>query len=490
MNRNKVLGIFLTVSALISLCHGWDVQVSESVTAVDGSCVTLPCSTSPHSDVVWYLSITGRDPIVYSSNTGDITDSFRRRTSVSGDPAQGDCSLKIDRVRSDDNGEILYPWIHPDTGNQYHYTKINVEKPRTPEISIESSQVEGTLFSAHCAVQHSCPSSPPSVQWFGLSILSDSVTTTKNQDGLWTSVTQAQFRPNHQDHEKSLSCQSSYSGKTLCSNALKINVFYAPTNVRITGTEGAIIEGKSVSLTCTSNSNPPPIDYEWYLNQVFSTNQSKAEFFLEQVKRDTSVSCTARNSYGRGQSEETELKVHFPPTILLDSACSDWTGGMRCVCRAEAEPRASITWMVNGSSFLPPNFTALANYTGRVTVSELTGPLTLNVSCEASNYLDRSSYEIPMHQPLSGGTVGFILAAVLFVVLGIVVVAVICLKKRRKPLSADSSKRSHTDLSGLHTRKCETDETIYMNDTGHLYTDTMRHHPTQKNEIDVIYENY
>uniref|UniRef100_A0A8B9L6T5 Ig-like domain-containing protein n=1 Tax=Astyanax mexicanus TaxID=7994 RepID=A0A8B9L6T5_ASTMX len=405
--------LIVSISALISLCHGWDVQVSESVTAVDGSCVTLPCSTSPHSDVVWYLSITGRDPIVYSSNTGDITDSFRRRTSVSGDPAQGDCSLKIDRVRSDDNGEILYPWIHPDT-------------------------VEGTLFSAHCAVQHSCPSSPPSVQWFGLSILSDSVTTTKNQDGLWTSVTQAQFRPNHQDHEKSLSCQSSYSGKTLCSNALKINVFLnsfliyiiyyistdAPTNVRITGTEGAIIEGKSVSLTCTSNSNPPPIDYEWYLNQVFSTNQSKAEFFLEQVKRDTSVSCTARNSYGRGhlvclkRTMTVEIKrwsssrslvwfscVSVPPTILLDSACSDWTGGMRCVCRAEAEPRASITWMVNGSSFLPPNFTALANYTGRVTVSELTGPLTLNVSCEASNYLDRSSYEIPMHQPLSGGTV-------------------------------------------------------------------------------------
>ncbi|KAG9283786.1 B-cell receptor CD22-like isoform X1, partial [Astyanax mexicanus] len=215
-----------TVSVLICLCHGWDVKVPESVTAVEGSCVTLPCKTSSHSHVVWYWDITGRDPIVYSSNNGDITDNFRGRTSVPGDPAEGDCSLRIDRVRPEDNDKKLYPWIHPDTGNNDCHAGLCffTVKPEKPHISMENQQVEGKLFSATCSIRHSCPSSLPLVEWIGLSSVSNSVITTKDQDGLWTSVFQAKFKPTLQDHEKYLSCQSTFSSQTMSSKKLQINV--------------------------------------------------------------------------------------------------------------------------------------------------------------------------------------------------------------------------------------------------------------------------
>uniref|UniRef100_W5K5A9 Immunoglobulin domain-containing protein n=1 Tax=Astyanax mexicanus TaxID=7994 RepID=W5K5A9_ASTMX len=207
-----------TVPLLICLCHGRDVQVPESVTAVEGSCVTLPCSTSSHSHVVWYLSISGKDPIVYSRNSGDITDSLRGRTSIPGDPSQGDCSLRIDRVRSKDNSASLNP-AAPDFGLYF----LTV-KPENPYISMDSQQVDGKLFSTTCSIRHSCPSSPPPVEWLGLSSVSNSVITTKDQDGLWTSVFQAKFKPTLQDHEKNLRCRSIFSSQTTYSNALQINV--------------------------------------------------------------------------------------------------------------------------------------------------------------------------------------------------------------------------------------------------------------------------
>ncbi|KAG9283787.1 B-cell receptor CD22-like isoform X1, partial [Astyanax mexicanus] len=209
-----------TVSVLICLCHGWDVKVPESVTAVEGSCVTLPCKTSSHSHVVWYWDITGRDPIVYSSNNGDITDNFRGRTSVPGDPAEGDCSLRIDRVRPEDNDKKLYELAKvrahlPLKGNNDCHAGLCffTVKPEKPHISMENQQVEGKLFSATCSIRHSCPSSLPLVEWIGLSSVSNSVITTKDQDGLWTSVFQAKFKPTLQDHEKYLSCQSTFSTK-------------------------------------------------------------------------------------------------------------------------------------------------------------------------------------------------------------------------------------------------------------------------------------
>uniref|UniRef100_A0A8B9H9D1 Ig-like domain-containing protein n=1 Tax=Astyanax mexicanus TaxID=7994 RepID=A0A8B9H9D1_ASTMX len=219
MKRDSILNIFLTVSVLICLCHGRYVNVPQSVTAVKGSCVTLPCSTSSHSHVIWYQYVSGRDPIVYSTNYGDITDHFRGRTSAPGSSSQGDCSLRIYRVRQGDNSEKLYPWIQPDTGNDYHLVQIYIVNPENPHISIDNQQVEGKLFSATCSIRHSCPSSPPPVEWIGLSTVSNSEPTTKEQGGLWTTVFQAKFKPSLQDHEKYLRCQSIFSSQTTYSNA-------------------------------------------------------------------------------------------------------------------------------------------------------------------------------------------------------------------------------------------------------------------------------
>ncbi|XP_072548559.1 uncharacterized protein [Salminus brasiliensis] len=199
------------------------------------------------------------------------------------------------------------------------------------------------------------------------------------------------------------------------------------------------------------------------------------------------VSCKATNYLGY---DTCHMSVQHPPsgvppTILLDSACSEWAGGMRCVCRAEAEPRASVSWTANGSLALLPHYKTLTNYTGRVAVSELTGPLTHGVSCKATNYLGNDTCHMSVQHPPSGGTVGMIVAAVLFAVLGIGVTA-LCFKKRsgREPSEIRTNKYTNDNVC--------INESIYMNDTDtetDIYTNTMEHRTTKDNMED-IYENY
>ncbi|GAA6112190.1 CD166 antigen homolog, partial [Tachysurus ichikawai] len=86
----------------------------------------------------------------------------------------------------------------------------------------------------------------------------------------------------------------------------------APTDVRVDFTlKNTVVEGQSISLTCTSDSKPSPTDYEWVVNQKSTTKRYKGRtVVLEDVMRNTYVSCIVINSVGRGESEKLPLTVH------------------------------------------------------------------------------------------------------------------------------------------------------------------------------------
>ncbi|KAI4899532.1 hypothetical protein NFI96_022693, partial [Prochilodus magdalenae] len=392
---------FLTASVLSCLGHGRDLQVPTSVKAIKGSCVMVSCRTGSHDRVTWYKYKGVGYPIVYSTNTADISDEFRGRTSVPGSPRQGNCTLQINNIRQEDNGIKVYPWIYPEESDPYKYIPINIVEPKI-HISIETSQlIDGNAFTARCTVQFSCPPSPPLLEWMGLSSISDQVTTNEGSEGLWTLETRGQFTASRLS--KTLSCKSIFSQKTTYSTSVSLNVSYAPTAVKVAGADTSVAEGSTVTLTCTSESNPEPTGYEWLVTQKNSSMKpsSSKTFSLRDVKRDMSVSCTARNSVGQGQSDKVLLEVRFPPTILVNSTCSGSAGAIQCVCRVEAEPKASVSWTVNGRSARFPNYTTTTKYAGRIAVAQLTGPSASSVLCEASNHLGKRTYQMPIQRSLT-----------------------------------------------------------------------------------------
>ncbi|XP_066533338.1 myelin-associated glycoprotein-like [Hoplias malabaricus] len=386
MDRCRALRLVFVVSVL-SCCDCWDVSVPGSVIAVKGSCVMVPCRTQSHSSVVWYKYKKMGYPIVYSGKTSDILGEFRGRTSVPGYSSQGNCSLKIDNVRSEDNGVYIYPWIYPENSDPYKYIEIKVEDPRI-SISLDSTPKDGKLFSASCSVRHSCPSPSLQITWTGLTPLSNTLTITGESGGYWTSVARAEFMSTRQDHGKYLECKSDISSK----KDVRLNVLYAPVNVKVDGPL-TVDEGGTLLLTCNSESDPPPTEYGWFVTSERNPSKSKT-LTLRDVRRNTSISCSVRNSEGESRSKTIQLNVHFPPTVLSDSVCLEKAGNMKCVCQAEAEPKASISWIVDGRDTPLSQYNTKNVQNGRITVSEMTGPLASSVSCKTSNRLKTTTFQM------------------------------------------------------------------------------------------------
>uniref|UniRef100_A0AAQ6IP38 Immunoglobulin V-set domain-containing protein n=1 Tax=Anabas testudineus TaxID=64144 RepID=A0AAQ6IP38_ANATE len=98
---------------LLQQVRGSIITVPQKITAVEGSCVVVPCQTKPYSRVIWYQYHRLHYPVVYASS--NVAEQFKGRTSLLGKAAEGDCSLMINDVRSDDNNLQIYAWIYPES---------------------------------------------------------------------------------------------------------------------------------------------------------------------------------------------------------------------------------------------------------------------------------------------------------------------------------------------------------------------------------------
>ncbi|XP_053343794.1 B-cell receptor CD22-like, partial [Clarias gariepinus] len=378
--------LYLTVSLLVGVCHCWEAHV-DPVKAIQGSCVLVPCRTVAYSKVAWYKYVSSGYPTVYSDDHSEILSEFKGRTSVPGSASAGDCSLRIDNVQYQDMEVGLYVWVWDRDG--YHQgfyddnqvIKINVLNPTSPQISVERKQIEGKTFTATCKFRHSCRLSSPTIKWHGASVISNTLSDPKESAGLWETQGTATFRVTQ---DTSLSCSSSLSGTSYSSTSVLINVLYAPRNVRIEYTRSSTVaEGNAISLQCTSNSNPAVTDYEWVVTQTTTTTRYRENpLVLQNVKRDTSVSCSATNSVGTGRSQQLSLSVDYAPTDVK----VDYTGRSSVIeggqisltCTSISRPAPTYyKWFVspNSVTFSPSGSTVVLQHVARNT----------SVSCITTN---------------------------------------------------------------------------------------------------------
>ncbi|KAF5909875.1 myelin-associated glycoprotein-like, partial [Clarias magur] len=561
MDRFRTPKLFIAVSLLVGVCQCWSVSVDQSVKAVRGSCVLVPCRTVAYSKVAWYKYVSRGYPTVYSNDRSEILSEFRGRTSVPGSGYSGDCSLKIDNVQDSDSEVRLYVWVWNKEGyNQGFYDdhqiiKLNVLNPTLPQLSVESStQVEGKPFTATCKFRHSCRSSSPQIYWHGASPISNTRTNPKESAGLWETEETATFKVTQNTR---LSCSSSLSGTSYSSTSISINVLYAPRNVRIDYTRSSpVAEGNTISLQCTSNSNPAITAYEWVVTQNATTTRyrenplvlqnvrrdtsvscsatnsvgtgrsqqlslsvnyaptdvkvdytgsssvaeggqisltcnsmsrpeptqykwfvfpnsttfspSGSTVVLQDVRRNTSVSCIATNSMGQGESKQLLLNVHYSPTILPGSFCSTKNERLTCECQAEAYPKATISWTVDGSSALSPTFNTTTRDNGSLTSSELTGPQGHNATCTATNNVGKEFTQILVQFEGTASTLVVAGAAgaagVCFIIVVAVALIVLCKKRRHAEPGGDftiaqPAKRERK----CHVYSVDSDENLYAN---------------------------
>ncbi|XP_057187781.1 B-cell receptor CD22 [Triplophysa rosa] len=91
-----------------------------------------------------------------------------------------------------------------------------------------------------------------------------------------------------------------------------LNVMYPPRNVSASiSSSGVIVEGDSVTLTCSSESNPPVHIYSWFKENQTSSVGSGQTFSITNINSRLSGGfyCVAQNKHGSQRSAAVSLTV-------------------------------------------------------------------------------------------------------------------------------------------------------------------------------------
>ncbi|XP_059932469.1 B-cell receptor CD22-like, partial [Gadus macrocephalus] len=253
----------------------------------------------------------------------------------------------------------------------------------------------------------------------------------------WSKVT-TDHSPGHSVQGQQLSIQpiqSSDSGQYLCtadndlgtttSSPFSIDVKYGPKNTSvIPSPPGEIMEGGSVTLSCSSDANPAAV-YTWFKDNQPLPWEPRRPYTLDPVssKDRGTYRCQAENQYGYLGSNSVFIDVLYAPKTpsvsVRPSGGIKGGGSVTLSCSSDANPAADYTWFrEHGGSVeeLGENYT----------ISNITTELGGNYYCEARNavglknstlmFLNVTATPSSMPTTVAAGTVAVLLATMLLVI--------------------------------------------------------------------------
>uniref|UniRef100_A0A8C1HYQ3 Ig-like domain-containing protein n=1 Tax=Cyprinus carpio carpio TaxID=630221 RepID=A0A8C1HYQ3_CYPCA len=290
-------------------------SISPSGEIVEGDSVTLSCSSdsNPPAEILWFKEITflgsGR---IYS----------------------------ISKISSDHSGEYKCKSRNKH-GWKYSAVTLNVMyPPKNVSVSISPSGeiVEGDSVTLSC----SSDSNPPAdISWFkGGKFV-----------GSGRNYSISKISSNHSGEYK---CMSRNQHGEKYSDIVMLNVMYAPRNavVSIIGPSGEILEGDSVTLSCSSDSNPPA-EISWFKEGRFVG--SGRNYSISNISSDHSgeYKCKSRNKHGEKYSDAVTLNVMYAPknvSVSISPSVEIVEGdSVTLSCSSDSNPPAEISWFKEGT---------------------------------------------------------------------------------------------------------------------------------------------
>uniref|UniRef100_A0A671TGY6 B-cell receptor CD22 n=1 Tax=Sparus aurata TaxID=8175 RepID=A0A671TGY6_SPAAU len=298
------------------------VSVSPSAEIVEGSSVTLTCSSdaNPAAKYTWYKNKRNAD-----------------RQPFSKEP-----QLHFGSIQSSDSGEYYCTAENELWGKMSKYISIDVKyapKSATASVSPSAEIVEDSSVTLTC-----CSDANPAANytWY-----KEKQKLLRGQRGIYD------FSSISSEDRGNYSCKSENQYGEIMSSSVSVDVQYAPRLPSVSVSPSAeIVEGSSVTLTCSSDANPAA-KYTWYKENgdpdlqplskepqlVFSSIQSSdsGEYY-----------CTAENELGRRTSEYIYIDVKYAPKLpsvsVSPSAEIVEGSSVTLTCSSDANPAANYTW--------------------------------------------------------------------------------------------------------------------------------------------------
>ncbi|XP_064160249.1 B-cell receptor CD22-like isoform X7 [Anguilla rostrata] len=489
--------MFILIGCLLqgALGREWATWMPQSIEALSGSCVLIPCrfDIQPQFDKdltaeakgLWKKGYTNGKVVFDSSRTGTAAEQNTIKGTLIGQLLMKNCTTILDGFPSSYSDDYFFRLEALDK-LKYNFptaVKINAkDSPPKPKITPERVEVmEGTSVSLSCSAAAPCPKLPPNLTWTPR--LSDSVNQLQENVSVSSVLT---FTASHLHHGQNITCRALYTLQQgniqkMSEASLTLRVLYSPKNTSVSvSPSGSVLEGSSVTLTCSSNANPAVKKYTWYkVNgtemHTVGTGQNLT-FTVTESSRSEQYYCDAQNENGKESSTTVQLNVKYMPQISGSGSCSRTAAEISCSCESRGNPSPSMEWRVSGLR--------VTNSTDRVIREEQLGntglrsSLTMHQSqgdtptllCVSTNTLGNSSLQlhIPCPQQHSGfGIISLLIAAAA----GAGAMMMICLimqhilKKKRHSQCSGSRMKDSEGLILTDGTAAQDEESIHANKT-------------------------
>ncbi|KAK9981678.1 hypothetical protein ABG768_001202 [Culter alburnus] len=140
------------------------------------------------------------------------------------------------------------------------------------------------------------------------------------------------------------------------SDAVTLNVIYPPRNVSVLiNGSGEIVSGDSVTLICSSDSNPPALNFSWFKGGTFVG--SGRIFNISKISSDDSgeYKCRSINEHGEKYSDAVTLNIMYPPrnvSVLINGSGEIVSGdSVTLICSSDSNPPAlNFSWFKENES--------------------------------------------------------------------------------------------------------------------------------------------
>ncbi|XP_051994038.1 B-cell receptor CD22-like [Xyrauchen texanus] len=249
-----------------------DLHVESPESVTEGDTVSLTCKST--------CNLTDRTTFIWRKNTQSLTERNNK--------------LLLQSVRREDAGRYSCA-VHGHKLTSPH-VDLNVKYP--PEIPVIFISTSGEIvLGDSVTLTCSSDSNPPAqISWFkGLTYIGS---------GEIYSITSIRS-----DHSGEYKCKSRNEVGEKYSDTVTLNVMYSPRNVSVSMSgSGEIVLGDSVTLTCSSDSNPPVLIYTWFKENESSSVGSGQSYSALQ---SGFFYCVTQNQHGSQRSAAVSVTVGY-----------------------------------------------------------------------------------------------------------------------------------------------------------------------------------
>ncbi|XP_050976446.1 B-cell receptor CD22-like [Labeo rohita] len=295
-------GVSLTVT---------DLQVESPERVTEGDSVRLTCKSS--------CTLTDRATFIWYRNSQPLTERRDRNN-----------ELLLLSVRREDAGRYScalhgHTYISP----AVHLNVMYPPKDISVSISPSAELVEGDSATLIC----SSDSNPPAeISWF-----KENQSSSVGSGQSFSALQSGRFY-----------CEAHNQHGSQRSDAVTVTVKDAPQRVSVSiSPSGEIVEGDSVTLTCSSDSNPPA-EISWFKGRKFVA--SGRIYSISKISSDHSgeYKCKSRNKHGEKYSDAVTLNVLYPPrnvSVFINGFGEIVEGdSVTLTCSSDSNPPAEISW--------------------------------------------------------------------------------------------------------------------------------------------------